>query len=168
MGKCELNEATAIFMKENSTRNETIRQSSLRNIVWHELWLCFGLWTSMFTVKYVSSSSVYPPARLPPTNDVARFHSTDLVKAAVGERIVQWIRTPQIPGSRPGWYGTFYRSSDWLPLKQHLRVQRSLVFVEGRGRISRSGLTQDIIKVPSGTVVVTLQFLTNNLFNFFY
>ena len=29
-------------------------------------------------------------------------------EVAVGERIAYWIRTPQIPGSRPGWYGTFY------------------------------------------------------------
>ena len=33
-------------------------------------------------------------------------------EAAVGERILLWIRTPQVPGSRPGWYGTFYRASD--------------------------------------------------------
>ena len=31
-----------------------------------------------------------------------------LQEVAVGERIVYWIRTPQVPGSRPGWYGTFY------------------------------------------------------------
>ena len=29
-------------------------------------------------------------------------------EVAVGERIAYWIRTPQVPGSRPGWYGTFY------------------------------------------------------------
>ena len=29
-------------------------------------------------------------------------------EVAVGERISYWIRTPQVPGSRPGWYGTFY------------------------------------------------------------
>ena len=59
------------------------------------------------------------------------------------ERIAYWIRTPQIPGSRPGWYGTFYWASDCWPPWQH-QVERSLVCVEGRGRISRSGLTQDI------------------------
>ena len=62
---------------------------------------------------------------------------------AVGERIAYWIRTPQVPGSRPGWYGTFYWASDCWPPWQH-QVERSLVCVEGRGRISRSGLTQDI------------------------
>ena len=31
---------------------------------------------------------------------------------AMGERIVQWIRTPQVLGSIPGWYGTLYRASD--------------------------------------------------------
>ena len=64
-------------------------------------------------------------------------------EVAVGERIAYWIRTPQVPGSRPGWYGTFYWASDCWPPWQH-QVQRSLVCVEGRGRISRSGLTQDI------------------------
>ena len=29
-------------------------------------------------------------------------------EVAVGERIAYWIRTPQVPGSRPGRYGTFY------------------------------------------------------------
>ena len=29
-------------------------------------------------------------------------------EVAVGERIAYWIRTPHVPGSRPGWYGTFY------------------------------------------------------------
>ena len=29
-------------------------------------------------------------------------------EVAVGERIAYWIRTPQVPGSGPGWYGTFY------------------------------------------------------------
>ena len=29
-------------------------------------------------------------------------------EVAVGERIAYWIRTPQVTGSRPGWYGTFY------------------------------------------------------------
>ena len=43
----------------------------------------------------------------------------------------------------PGWYGTFYWASDCWPPWQH-QVERSLVCVEGRGRISRSGLTQDI------------------------
>ena len=62
---------------------------------------------------------------------------------AVGERIAYWIRTPQVPGSRPGWYGTFYWASDCWPPWQH-QVERSLVCVEGRGRISRLGLTQDI------------------------
>ena len=57
--------------------------------------------------------------------------------------IAYWICTPQVPGSRPGWYGTFYRASDCWPPWQH-QVERSLVCVEGRGRISRSGLTQDI------------------------
>ena len=38
-----------------------------------------------------------------------------ILEAAVGERIVQWIRTPQVPGSRPGWCDTFYRASNWLP-----------------------------------------------------
>ena len=52
-------------------------------------------------------------------------------------------RTLQVPGSRPGWYGTFYWASDCWPPWQH-QVERSLVCVEGRGRISRSGLTQDI------------------------
>ena len=65
------------------------------------------------------------------------------VEVAVGERIAYWIRTPQVPGSRPGWYGTFYWASDCWPPWQH-QVERSLVCVEGRGRISRSGLTQDI------------------------
>ena len=64
-------------------------------------------------------------------------------EVAVGERIAYWIRTPQVPGSRPGWYGTFHWASDCWPLWQH-QVERSLVCVEGRGRISRSGLTQDI------------------------
>ena len=64
-------------------------------------------------------------------------------EVAVGERIAYWIRTPQVPGSRPGWYGTFYWASDCWPPWQH-QVERSLVCVEGRGRISRSGLTQDI------------------------
>ena len=32
----------------------------------------------------------------------------------------------------------------FIKLFKHHRVERSLVFVEGRGRISRSGLTQDI------------------------
>ena len=49
--------------------------------------------------------------------------------------------TPQVQGSRPGWYGTFYWASDCWPPWQH---ERSLVCVEGRGRISWSGLTLDI------------------------
>ena len=36
-------------------------------------------------------------------------------EAAVDEWMVYWIHTPQVPGSRPGWYGTFYQASDWLP-----------------------------------------------------
>ena len=43
---------------------------------------------------------------------------------------------------------TFYRASDWLPPWQHHRVERSMVCVEGRGRISRSGLIQ-VIKMGS-------------------
>ena len=35
-----------------------------------------------------------------------------LVEVAVGEWIAYWICTPQVAGSRPGWYGTFYRASD--------------------------------------------------------
>ena len=46
----------------------------------------------------------------------------ELLEAAVGERIVYWIRTPQVPGSMSGWYGTFYWASDWLLPKQHQRV----------------------------------------------
>ena len=46
-------------------------------------------------------------------------------------------------GSRPGWYGTLYWASDCWPPWQH-QVERTLMCVEGRGRISRSGLTQDI------------------------
>ena len=61
-------------------------------------------------------------------------------EAAVGERIVQWIRTPQVPS----WYDTFYRASDWLPPLQHHIVERLLVCVEGRGRIFRSDTTQGI------------------------
>ena len=67
----------------------------------------------------------------------------NIEEVAVGELIAYWIRTPQVPGSRPGWYGTFYWASDCWPPWQH-QVERSLVCVEGRGRISRSGLTQDI------------------------
>ena len=69
--------------------------------------------------------------------------SLHVYQVAVGERIAYWIRTPQVPSSRPGWYGTFYWASDCWPLWQH-HIERSLVCVEGRGRISRSGLTQDI------------------------
>ena len=48
------------------------------------------------------------------------------------------------PGFKTRWVQyTFYPASDWLP--QHYIVERSLVCVEGRGRISQSGLTQDII-----------------------
>ena len=74
-------------------------------------------------------------------SDVMLFKQNEEV--AVGERIAYWIRTPQVPGSRPGWYGTFYWASHCWPPWQH-QVERSLVCVEGRGRISRSGLTQDI------------------------
>ena len=35
-------------------------------------------------------------------------NTNDTEEVAVGERIAYWIRTPQVPGSRPGWYGTFY------------------------------------------------------------
>ena len=70
------------------------------------------------------------------------FQYTD-EEVAVGERIAYWVRTPQVPGSRPGWYGTFYWASDCWPPWQH-QVERSLVCVEGRERISRAGLTQDI------------------------
>ena len=38
----------------------------------------------------------------------------------------------------------FYRASVCLPPYQYNNVERSLVCVEGRGRISRSGLTQDM------------------------
>ena len=74
---------------------------------------------------------------------VKAFFTRERKEVAVGERIAYWIRTPQVPGSRPGWYGTFYWASDCWPPWQH-QVERSLVCVEGRGRISRSGLTQDI------------------------
>ena len=37
---------------------------------------------------------------------------SSLQEVAAGERIAYWIRTPQVPGSRPGWYGTFYSASD--------------------------------------------------------
>ena len=52
-------------------------------------------------------------------------------------------RSPQVLGSRPGWCGTSYQTSDLLPPYQYHKVERSLVCVEGQGRISRSGLTQD-------------------------
>ena len=75
---------------------------------------------------------------------VVEFQMTKILEeVAVGERIAYWIRTPQVPGSRPGWYCTFYWASDYWPPWQH-QVERSLVCVGGRGRISRSGLTQDI------------------------
>ena len=41
-------------------------------------------------------------------------------------------------------YSTFHQASEWLPPYQYHKVERSLVCVEGRGRISRSGVTQDI------------------------
>ena len=61
----------------------------------------------------------------------------------MGERRAYGIHTPQVPSSRPGWYGTFYWASDRWPPWQH-QVERSLMCVEGRRRISLSGLTQDI------------------------
>ena len=45
---------------------------------------------------------------------------------------IQWVRY------------TFKLASNWLPPQQHYWIERWLVCVEGRGRISRSGLTQDI------------------------
>ena len=49
------------------------------------------------------------------------------------------------PGFKTRWvWYTFYQASDWLPPYQHHRVDRSLMCVEGRARISRSGLTHDI------------------------
>ena len=42
------------------------------------------------------------------------------------------------------WF-TFYWASEWLPPYQHYKVERSLVCVEGQGRISWSSLTEDII-----------------------
>ena len=73
------------------------------------------------------------------------------------------------PGFKTQWVRyTFYLASDWLPphMYQYMyqKVEHLQVCVKGLGRISWSGLTQDIIKVPSGTVVVTFQFLTNDLF----
>ena len=48
------------------------------------------------------------------------------------------------PGFKTRWvWYTFYRASHCLPPHQH-KVERSLVCVEGQGRISWSGLTQDI------------------------
>ena len=97
-----------------------------------------------------------------PTGILSHFHFREylaifhfeLAKSDVDFAIsIKWLkniviktlgsRTPQIPGSRPGWYGTFYWASDCWPPWQH-QVERSLVCVEGQGRISRSGLTQDI------------------------
>ena len=37
-----------------------------------------------------------------------------------------------------------YRASQWLPQFQHHKVERWLVCVDGHGRISQSGLTEDI------------------------
>ena len=39
---------------------------------------------------------------------ILHIYSVFTQEVAVGERIAYWIRTPQVPGSRPGWYGTFY------------------------------------------------------------
>ena len=65
-------------------------------------------------------------------------------ETAVGEQIAYWNVTPRVLDSRPGWYGRFYRASDWLPPYQQYKVERLMVCVAARGRISRSGLTQDI------------------------
>ena len=49
------------------------------------------------------------------------------------------------PGFKTWWVQyTFYQASDWLPPYQHHKVEHSPVCVEGRGRISRLSLTQDI------------------------
>ena len=77
------------------------------------------------------------------THNACPYIGLNYLEVAVGEQIAHWIRTPQVPGSRLGWYGTFYWASDCWPPWQH-QVERSLVCVEGRGRISRWGLTQDI------------------------
>ena len=53
-------------------------------------------------------------------------------EAAVGERIAQWIRTPQVPGSRPGGNSTL---STELPTVYH---HDKVYWLCGR-----SGLTQD-------------------------
>ena len=61
----------------------------------------------------------------------------------MGERIAYWIRTPQVPGSRPGWYGTFTE----LPTVDHNdSIKLSVlwcVWKVGEG-FPRSGLTQDL------------------------
>ena len=67
----------------------------------------------------------------------------------MGERIAWWIRTPQVPSSRPSWYGTFNRASEWLPPYQHHRVEHSLVCVEGRGKISLKWVAVDFIRMGS-------------------
>ena len=51
-------------------------------------------------------------------------------EAAVGERIAQWIRTPQVPGSRPGGNSTL--STELPTVYHHDKVERLLVYVEGR------------------------------------
>ena len=43
---------------------------------------------------------------------ISRKQTKRKTEAAVVERIAYWIRTPQVPGSRPSWYGTFYRAFD--------------------------------------------------------
>ena len=49
------------------------------------------------------------------------------------------------PGFKAQWEQyTFYGASDWLPPYQYHKVERSLVCVEGRGRICQLCLTQDI------------------------
>ena len=50
-----------------------------------------------------------------------------------------------VPGFKTWWVRyTFFWASDWLPQYQHQKVERLLVCAEGRGRISRSDLTQGI------------------------
>ena len=64
----------------------------------------------------------------------------------MGERIAYWIRTPQVSGSGPDGYSTLSIELLTVSPYQHHEGDRSLVCVESRGRISRSGLTQDIKK----------------------
>ena len=67
-----------------------------------------------------------------------------LGEAVVGEWIAHWICTPQVPGSRPSGYGTFLPSF-WLSTTITASSWAFAgVCVEGQGRISWSGLTQDI------------------------